>query len=593
MKTSAPTGDELAESDEMFRAMCLIQRADDNRFGGLIKRLKASMDVGRNEYPTTVADAYDLLLRTANDVTSRNNNNSRNNRQNNTRVMFAQQRTSNDTTLAPGTDGRVIPQVDCWNCLQPGHTMHNCPEPVNAENRRKHGISAFMVGHLFSQNSGNMISSSWILIDTGSTVDVSNNPAHVTNIRPCLVDEKLKILTNGGSLNYDKMATLKLLQMDIHYNASSMATILSLASVDALDGVYITMDTREKKAIMVHVNGSILVFKMCFDGLFYFDTANRLAHTINDDKEAVIPYNFLQTVGGNKSFFTKREIKGANQAQREQEIIGWRSDTTYRTLVSDNLLKHSTVIPDDVQRAEYIYSTAAALSEGKMTRVTPPVVGKIEKVELPAPISKMHKDVELHVDFFFVNKIAFLHTKSATINFLTAQHCLNRTKETITDAILKVIKVYTCRGFNVTAVHGDGEFNINMLKDEIFSAKLVIYAKDQHVPIAERSIRTIKEWCRCACHAVPYTKYTKLMVKSLIESRIMWLNRFPSTNGLSTTLSPSTIVTGEPKPDMRKSRIPFGSYAMVYTSTSNDMKARSVPAIALVESNNLGGCYFM
>ncbi len=314
MNTLTPTDDELAESDEKFRAMCLVQRADDNRFGSLIKRLKASMDVGRNEYPTTVADAYDLLVRTANDVASRNNNNGRNNRQNNTRVMFAQQRTSNDTTLVPGTDGRVIPQVDCWNCLQPGHTMHNCPEPVNAENRRRHGISAFMVGHLFSQNSGNMISDSWILIDTGSTVDVSNNPAHVTNIRPCRVDEKLKILTNGGSLNYDKMATLKLLPMEVHYNASSMATILSLASVDALDGVYITMDTREQKAIMVHVDGSILVFKMCFDGLFYFDTANPLAHTINDDKEAVIPYNFLQTVGGNKSFFTKREIKGANQA---------------------------------------------------------------------------------------------------------------------------------------------------------------------------------------------------------------------------------------------------------------------------------------
>ena len=233
------------------------------------------------------------------------------------------------------------------------------------------------------------------------------------------------------------------------------------------------------------------------------------------------------------------------------------------------------------------------MSDGKMTRVTPPVVGKIEKVELPAPISKMHKNVELHVDFFFVNKVAFLHTKSAKINFLTAQYCRNRTKESITDAILKVIKIYTSRGFIVTAVHGDGEFNIKMLKEEIFPAKLVIYAKNQHVPIAERSIRTIKERCRCACHAVPYTKYTKLMVRSLIESRVIWLNRFPSKNGLSTSLSPATIVTGEPKPDMSKSRIPFGSYAMVYISTSNDMIARSVPAIALVESNDLGGYYFM
>ena len=234
MKSTSPSAEELAECDEKFRAMCLIQRADTNRFGGLIDRLKNSMDVGRDEYPTTVADAYDLLVRSASDVTSRNNGSNRNNRQN-TRVMFAQQRANNENaTLVAGTDGRIIPQVDCWNCLQPGHTMHNCPEPVNAENRRRHGISAFMVGNLFSQNSGNMISSSWILIDTGSTVDVTNNPAHVTNITPCHDDEKLKIVTNGGSLNYDKVGTLKLLPMDVHYNASSMATILSLASVDAL-----------------------------------------------------------------------------------------------------------------------------------------------------------------------------------------------------------------------------------------------------------------------------------------------------------------------------------------------------------------------
>lgn len=40
-------------------------------------------------------------------------------------------------------------------------------------------------------------------------------------------------------------------------------------------------------------------------------------------------------------------------------------------------------------------------------------------------------------------------------------------------------------------------------------------------------------------------------------------------------------------------RIPFGAYALVYIQTSNDMKARSVPAIALSEPNQKGGHYFM
>ena len=83
------------------------------------------------------------------------------------------------------------------------------------------------------------------------------------------------------------------------------------------------------------------------------------------------------------------------------------------------------------------------------------------------------------------------------------------------------------------------------------------------------------------------------MTQHLVESRVTWLNRFPSKSGISTTLSPTSIVLGHPKPDMQRKRIPFGAYAMVYTSTSNDMKARSVPAIALSESNDIGGFYFM
>ena len=40
-------------------------------------------------------------------------------------------------------------------------------------------------------------------------------------------------------------------------------------------------------------------------------------------------------------------------------------------------------------------------------------------------------------------------------------------------------------------------------------------------------------------------------------------------------------------------RIPFASYALVYTGTSNTLDSRYTPCIALRESNNNGGHYFM
>ena len=142
-------------------------------------------------------------------------------------------------------------------------------------------------------------------------------------------------------------------------------------------------------------------------------------------------------------------------------------------------------------------------------------------------------------------------------------------------------------------MHGDGEFNIDDLKDQISPTEAVIYGRNEHVAVAERSIRTIKERCRITCRAAPYVKYTAVMIQHLVESRVSWLNRFPSKNGVCKHMSPATIVLGHEKPDMTVKRIPFGGYALTYTQTSNDMKARGTPGIALSESNQKGGQYFM
>ena len=83
------------------------------------------------------------------------------------------------------------------------------------------------------------------------------------------------------------------------------------------------------------------------------------------------------------------------------------------------------------------------------------------------------------------------------------------------------------------------------------------------------------------------------MVRSLIEGTIEVLNAFPSKTSISETISPATIVEGKPKLDLSKPKIYFGSYALVYTNTSNDIKTRDVPGIALRSSNSAGGHYFM
>ena len=117
------------------------------------------------------------------------------------------------------------------------------------------------------------------------------------------------------------------------------------------------------------------------------------------------------------------------------------------------------------------------------------------------------------------------------------------------------------------------------LDNFIFMVKKIMLA-----PI-ERSVRTIKERCRSTCNSIQYRRITIIMVRSLVEGVVNILNYFPSKNGLSNTLSPSTIVEGKPKMDFGRDMISFGSYALVYQGTSNNMKPSAFPAIYLKMPN--------
>ena len=83
------------------------------------------------------------------------------------------------------------------------------------------------------------------------------------------------------------------------------------------------------------------------------------------------------------------------------------------------------------------------------------------------------------------------------------------------------------------------------------------------------------------------------MLFSLAEYAIYWINTFSPQNGVSSTISPATIVLGRSKPDLKHDRITSGSYALVFVRTKNNMKSRSVPGIALKPSNDWGGHYFL
>jgi hypothetical protein len=595
--------DEIKDEALKFKAMIALKKANQTKFGDLQQQLVEATYVGRDEYPETPAAVYDLLVRHAglyqsrqhgprDSDRSRQRQRETNNPSGVNRVMFLQ-RNNEDVTPVPGTDGRIV-DAECYRCLQLGHVARMCPvaaaELTTVRRANSRNASMLQIALNFAQGE-DQIPSTWILLDTCSTASVARTRSLVKDIKACSANEVLTVHTNGGTKSFLETAEFKLLPIKVHFNEDSMANILSLKDVASLPNVRVRMDTYQDRAIFVELGENVWKFAECRDGLYYYDTAPFLTGD-NKSKDAVTHYSNLSTVRANKEFFTSNEIQGANRAREMQQIIGWPSTTTFKKIIQKNLVCNSTITIDDINRAELLYGTATPLLQGKMTRVHPPQV-KIKRIPLPLPIATHHKDLQLYIDFFFVNGIPFLHTKSGKVNFITTQAVTSRSTAKIIEGLDEVCNIYNSRGFNIDVFHGDNEFNIKALKAHLEPATMHTCAKDEHIHVIERSTRTVKERSRATCHSLPFKRYPRIMIISLIENVTKWLNAFPTANGICDTMSPSMIVLGKAIPDMKYKRISFGSYAIVYTGTDNTMKQRGVPCIALCESNEHGGHYFM
>ena len=124
--------------------------------------------------------------------------------------------------------------------------------------------------------------------------------------------------------------------------------------------------------------------------------------------------------------------------------------------------------------------------------------------------------------------------------------------------------------------------------------QLNVTSNDEHVPEIERYIRTVKERARCIWNTMPFHKIPSRMTVELVHSCVFWLNSFPTNDGISTTLSPRSIVVGSHVDSNKHCRVEFGAYVQTHEEHNNSMATRTTGAIALRPTGNAqGGYYFM
>jgi hypothetical protein len=84
-----------------------------------------------------------------------------------------------------------------------------------------------------------------------------------------------------------------------------------------------------------------------------------------------------------------------------------------------------------------------------------------------------------------------------------------------------------------------------------------------------------------------------MAVVAMVSNATTWINAFPAKGGVSATVSPRTVLTGERFDYKKHCRIAFGAYAQVHDepTPSNSQFARTSGAICLGPASNLQGGY--
>jgi hypothetical protein len=151
------------------------------------------------------------------------------------------------------------------------------------------------------------------------------------------------------------------------------------------------------------------------------------------------------------------------------------------------------VTRQDILNAEHIRGPDTGSLKGKTVQRASDQARSGTLVPIPATIMAHYRKVVLCVDVMKVNKIPFLVTISWAIKFGTVEWLKNAKADTILKQITDVHNIYITRGLLLEIVEVDGKFEpLRGALSEI-GVTLNICSCEEHVPVAERRIHTLKE----------------------------------------------------------------------------------------------------
>jgi len=592
-----PTPDELdtarLQVREEYLGIKFVRHADPSRYYSMMADMKNNFTAGINKYPKTLTEAHKLLVNY--DDPHNKKKSPHDAETNNSGVSFYQEENGGRGRGAgtssgggrggggrgSGGRGRGGGGTSGNDRNEPSDSSNpsaNSPNDTNNNTTEPYPASPILEtrSHVLNQTHEN-IPATWILIDSCSSVDIIASRELLRDIH--IAHPPMRLHCNAGSVTLTEQGYFGDYPVPVWYHPTGVANILSLRNVT--QHFRVTMDSHRSNCITLHKHdGTVYKFYPSDTGLY------RMA--FRTPQAAIQMWSFVTTVKDQANNYTRRDLERAQDARQMQNIIMHPSDH----ILAKNAIRYLANCPvteHDVRVANDIFGANLGSLKGKTVhRPNPHVQAGIAPV--PPDILSRHRDVTLAIDIMFVNKIPFLVTVSRALKFVTVEDLLNRKVTTVRDKLRAVLRLYRHRGFHVTTLLGDQEFE--PLRE--FFPFINTCGADEHVPDVERMIRTIKDRARSAHSLLPFRSLPRLIVVRLIGNAVLWLNAFPNANGVSTVHSPRFILTGRDLTYDKHVRLPFGAYVQTHEEHTNDLRHRTLGAICLGPTGNAqGGHFFM
>jgi hypothetical protein len=281
------------------------------------------------------------------------------------------------------------------------------------------------------------------------------------------------------------------------------------------------------------------------------------------------------------------------KARQTQKRIGRPSTKRYIELANGGRILNCDVTGQDIINAEDIFGPDVGSLKGKTVRKASDIVRSGGLLPIPALIMAHYRKIILCVDVMKVNKMPFLVSISRAIKFGTVAWLKNAKADTIMTHIKDIHKIYVKRGFILEIIEVDGQFE--PLRGELADMGITLNkcSREEHVPVAERRIRTLKERCRSICNTLPFTKLPGMLVVQMVSTCNFWLNVYPPKDGVSRKINPRELITGIKIDYNKHIRAEFGEYVQVHEEHDNTMRTRTTGAIATKPTGNAqGGFWF-